>query len=149
MSLTGCGGGLHRTYYYETDRYDETKSGGVLLVSPGEQMVNATSVVNETEIPPIMSSQDWTLVGKEGWKPEPPSHELWKSDPADWDTSGYEVVTEPGGCKPYGLSITMAHLRTPNEPKRSCWNLLWDIPAGLLLDAFVVSLILAKLSLMG
>jgi len=174
MSLSGCGGGPLRTYYYEDDRYDETKSGGVLLVSPGGQVVDATSVVSQNGYPSI-GSEDGSLAGNEGRKPKPPAPELsppagepaadlpkpdderpsgtlvrtpaWKSDVADWDTSGYEIATGTGGCRPYMLSITVASFAEPNDPslkKRSCWNLLWDIPASFLIDAAMGSLIIMK-----
>jgi len=146
MSLSGCGGGIHRAYYYEDDRYDETKSGGVLPVGPGGQVVNATSVVSEEGSPSIISSEEGYSVENEGRELDPPGPEVWKSDVADWDMTGYEVVTEPGGCKPLVLSITAASFRKPNEPRRSCWNLLWDIPAGVLLDALAAYEVAIKIT---
>lgn len=150
MALSGCGGSLHRAYHYEGDRYHETQSGGDRFIGPGGQLANATSVVSVDRSPSINSSKDVSLVENEGGKPDPPSiapmveTTASKSDVADRDMAGYEIVPETGGCKPFALSITAAAFRTPYEKRHSCWNLLWDIPAGVLLDAFVASLIILK-----
>jgi hypothetical protein len=74
----------------------------------------------------------------------------WKSDKADWDMAGYEIAPETGACKPYALSITAAAFVTPYEPfykKRPCWNSLWDVPASILGDALVASLIAMRIGL--
>lgn len=230
MSLSGCGGGPLRAYYFQDDqhyRYYETKSGDVLLVSPGGQVGNATSFVGGQGYPSIVredkylaSGNDpkpeppapeisevskakwfpWSirenghLVWNNGPKPEPPAPEVsevseakwfpwgnfplspptsepaaqlpkpdyeaspsilpmvgtttWKSDVADWDMAGYEIAPETGACKPYALSITAASFfPTPYEPffkKRSCWNVLWDVPVSVLGDALMGALIILK-----
>jgi len=65
--------------------------------------------------------------------------------------ASYEIATETGACKPFALSVTLhAAYPTPYDPffkKRSCWHVLWDVPASLLGDAFVASLIAAKIGL--
>jgi hypothetical protein len=196
MSLSGCGGGPYRAYYYQDDqhyRYYETKSGDVLLVSPGGQVGNATSFVGGQGYPSIMNEARGSVSGSvsgNGPKPEPPAPEVskakwfpwgnwplsppasepaaqspkpdnerppsslpmvgattWKSDVADWDMASYEIAPETGACKPYALSITAASFSTPYDPffkKRSCWNVLWDVPASLFGDALMGTLIILK-----
>ena len=223
MLLNGCGGGPYRAYYYQDDqhyRYYETKSGDVLLVSPGGQVGNATSFVGGQGYPSIMKEARGSVSGN-GPKPEPPAPEVskatwspwsrheegqlawnngpkleqpapevskakwfpwgnwplsppasepaaqsptpdnerppsslpmvgattWKSDVADWDMASYAIAPETGACKPYALSITAASFSTPYDPffkKRSCWNVLWDVPASLLGDALMGALIILK-----
>ena len=74
----------------------------------------------------------------------------WKSDRVDWDMAGYEIAPETGACKPYALSITAASVWTPYAPffkNRSCWNVLWDVPASILGDALVASIIAMRIGL--
>lgn len=252
ISLSGCGGGPLRAYYYQDDqhyRYYETKSGEVLLVSPGGQVGIATSFVgghgypstrsedthsasvNDLKPAPEPPTSEGSNVSKPKWfpwgnfpleseasqaqwfhgtireegqlvwntgpKPEPPAPEIsnvsdpkwfpwgnwplssptsepaaqspktedeppsfhtlsilgttpWKSDRADWDMAGYEIVPETGACKPFALSATAAALWTPYDPffkKRPCWNMLWDVPVSILGDALVASVIVMRIGL--
>ena len=252
ISLSGCGGGPLRAYYFQDDqhyRYYETRSGEVLLVSPGGQVAIATNLVGGQGYPSTRSEdrhsasgndpkqesgpaaakvsnvskpkwfpwgnfpleseasqaqwfpgpirEEGQLVWINGPKPELPAPEIsnvsdpkwfpwgnwplssptsepaaqsskpedeppsfhtlsilgtttWKSDRADWDMAGYEIVPETGACKPYALSVTAAAFWTPYDPffkKRACWNTLWDVPASILGDALAASVIVMRIGM--
>ena len=86
MSLSGCGGGPLRAYYYQDDqhyRYYETKSGDVLLVSPDGQVGNATSFVRGHGYPSIVREDRYSVSGN-GPKPEPPAPEKSEVSKSKW-----------------------------------------------------------------
>jgi len=86
MSLSGCGGGPLRAYYYQDDqhyRYYETKSGEILLVSPGGQVGIATHSVREQGYPSIRS-KDEDSISDNGPQPEPPAPEVSEVSEAQW-----------------------------------------------------------------
>ena len=86
VSLSGCGGGPLRAYYYQDDqhyRYYETKSGEVLLVSPGGQVGIATSFVGGQGYPSTRSEDRHSASGNDP-KPEPPPPEISEVSKPRW-----------------------------------------------------------------
>lgn len=117
LSLSGCSGGP-RAYYQEDDahyRYYETKSHEVLLVSPGGQMVNATSVVTENGYPSLRSNKDGSVVGNEDRKLALSEHEFLGVSEAQgppWFIREEGYVVWNHGLKP----------KPPAQAKRFLWG---------------------------
>ena len=149
MSLSGCGGGPLRAYYYQDDqhyRYYETKADEVLLVSPDGKVGNATYRVRGKGYPSL--NERGELVWNNGLKPEPVTLldvgvVKWNADTADWDMAGYEIAPETGLCRVNALMwipwFNESYADRPHDPfykRRSCWHLVWAIPTWIVVDAF-------------
>ena len=149
MSLSGCGGGPLRAYYYQDDqhyRYYETKADEVLLVSPDGKVGNATYRVRWKGYPSL--NERGELVWNNGLKPEPVTLldvgvVKWNSDMADWNMEGNEIAPETGTCRVNALLwipwFNESYTDRPHDPffkRRSCWHLVWAIPTWTVVDAF-------------
>lgn len=134
LSLSGCGSGPLRAYYYQDDqqyRYYETKSGEVLLVSPDGKVGKA--IVQAPE--PKVGFPPFTLLDVGVVK--------WNSDTADWNMEGNEIAPETGKCRVNALLwipwFNRNYTDRPYDPffkRRSCWHLMWAIPTWILVDSF-------------
>ena len=156
--LSGCGGPL-RAYYYEDDqryRYYETKSDDVLLVSPTGQVGNVSFLVRSKGSPSI--SEDGQLFWNQMGQSEPfpllmVGTTTWNADAADWNMAGYEIAPETGRCRPFALLVLPeSYSDHPADnwfKKRSCLNLVWDVPVSILADVFFAVGFLVMLTPIG
>jgi len=99
MSLSGCGGGPLRAYYYQDDqqyRYYETKADEVLLVSPVGKVGNATYRVREKGYPSL--NERGELVWNSGLKPEPAASEIPNVSKPQWLPWGNWPLSQPDGA---------------------------------------------------
>ena len=149
MSLSGCGGGPLRAYYYQDDqhyRYYETKADEVLLVSPDGKVGNASFLMRRKGYPSINEEGQLFWNTRDRSDPFPlllVGTTAWNSDVADWDMAEHEIAPETGQCRVNALMwvpwFGESYTDKPHDPffkRRSCWHLVWAIPTWTVVDAF-------------